>query len=376
MVTLLFSFPSCSSKRFTACDADSDCADSASAQVVCAAPTDDETGVTGRAGRPPDTFCATRCTDACTASGESCVPAKTRAGASASICVREPLLIKYPFFSARGLEFNRSALAAALLVALICGFLGVYVVLKKIVFVSASLSQIASLGVAIAFSIPALSGSDSPSGRHLHPLEISLAFTVAGAIFFSSVRPNRRLSPDALMGIAYIVASAAVVLLGQYMSQAEHDIKEILFGNPIAIETEALEVLAITAGAVLLLHIYFFKMFVFASFDAEMMGTLGLRPRIWDIILFSTIGVVIAVASRAIGSMNVFAFMVVPPAAALLATNRLKLAFALSVVFALAGAFFGHYFSWTYDLPPGPTMVVAATAFLAVGGLRRLVWRR
>ena len=110
-------------------------------------------------------------------------------------------------------------------------------------------SLIASLGVALAFSAPALAGNDAQSGRHFHPPEISLAFTLAGAIFFSSVRPNRRLSPDAIMGIAYIVASAAVVLLGQYMSQAEHDIKEILFGNPIAIETEALEVLAITAGA-------------------------------------------------------------------------------------------------------------------------------
>jgi len=87
------------------------------------------------------------------------------------------------------------------------------------------------------------------------------------------------------------------------------------------------------------------------------------------------IAVVISVATRAVGALPVFAFTVIPAAAALLVTEQIRRTIALSVAIGIVAAAVGYYVSWVKTLPTGASMVIVASLFL-VPGLSRLLWRR
>ena len=109
-------------------------------------------------------------------------------------------------------------------------------------------------------------------------------------------------------------------------------------------------------GGLLAFHQVFRKDFVFVSFDGEMARTLGYRTWLWDLLLFETFAIASSVATRSIGALPVFGFMVLPPAAALLLGRRLWQVFALSVAFALVSTGVGYFVSWHWMLPTGASM--------------------
>ena len=74
------------------------------------------------------------------------------------------------------------------------------------------------------------------------------------------------------------------------------------------------------------------------------------------------------------GALPVFAFTVIPAAAALMLTEKMRLTIALSVVFGVVAAAVGYYVSWIAQLPTGATMVVVASVFLLPGLVN--LWRR
>ena len=75
----------------------------------------------------------------------------------------------------------REALYGALVIALACSVLGVYVVLRRIVFVGAAIAQLSSAGIALALY---LAGAGLISGLAGHPTAFALVFALAGAMFF------------------------------------------------------------------------------------------------------------------------------------------------------------------------------------------------
>ena len=95
----------------------------------------------------------------------------------------------------------------------------------------------------------------------------------------------------------------------------------------------------------------------------------------WEVLGNVAAAVVISAATRAIGALPVFAFTVIPAAAALLITERLNRTALLAVSFGACAAVAGYYASWVYQLPTGACMVCVAALFL-VPGLIRLGLRR
>jgi zinc transport system permease protein len=95
----------------------------------------------------------------------------------------------------------------------------------------------------------------------------------------------------------------------------------------------------------------------------------------YELLLNLATAVVISVATRAVGALPVFAFSVIPAAAALMITDRMRLTIALAVLFGVISAALGYYVSWVEQLPTGATMVVVASIFL-VPGLLNILRRR
>jgi zinc transport system permease protein len=270
------------------------------------------------------------------------------------------------FLGAR--EIWEVPLAASVVSGALLGFLGVYVVLRRTVFVSAALTQLSTLGLVATLLVEERVHIETE-----HPIEqlaVAMAFSVVGALVLGAFRA-RRLPAEASVGAAWVVASALVVLGTSRLVHATHDLGGIVFGNAVAVTASELAMIAAVAALCVALHSLFAKEIAFASFDPETARALGMSIGLWDSVLFLTIGLAIPATARALGALPVFAFLTLPAAAALLSRVGFKPAFALAGAFGVVAAALGYVLSWIWEIPTGATMVVIAALFAVPGALRR-----
>jgi len=132
-------------------------------------------------------------------------------------------------------------------------------------------------------------------------------------------------------------------------------------------------VLAGVGAPVLLLHLVFFKEFLFVSFDQETARTLGYAVERWNLLLYLTLGVVIAFAMRFARVLLVFNFLVLPAVTGLMLGGGVGVLFGASAVAAALAATAGFAASVTFDLPTGPAIIAASGVLAALAwGVRRM----
>lgn len=264
----------------------------------------------------------------------------------------------------------REPLCVAMLAALLCAWVGVFIVLRRMVFVSAALSQVSGVGVAAAFFLASLLGHD-PHAPPLwaSPVVLAALFAAVAAALFSLHLARRRLASETVVAIGYLVAAASVIVIlnSPRVSEEAHEVNDLLYGNAVAVPPGTLLLMGVTTVVVLAFHLVFHKDLVFVSFDGEMARTLGYRAWLWDLLLFETFAVASSVATRSVGALPVFGLMVLPAAAALLLARRMWQVFALAVAIAVVATCVGFYVSWEASIPTGASIVVVAGLSLVPG---------
>jgi zinc transport system permease protein len=271
------------------------------------------------------------------------------------------------FLAAR--EIWREPLLASIVAGGLCGFLGVYVVLRRTVFVSAALTQLATLGIIAAILLEESLGVEVEHAGV--QLGVALAFSVAGALVLGLALQGRRLPAESPVGMTYVLAGALVILGANRLVHAAHDLNAMVFGNAVAVPLGDLLVLTAVALACAVVHAVFAKELVFVSFDSETAAALGFDTRLWNGLLFFTLGLAVPVAARTMGALPVFAFLTIPASAALLLARGLRAAFAVAALIGLIAAAGGYLLSWFWQLPTGATMVALAGLFVLPGALAR-----
>ena len=266
----------------------------------------------------------------------------------------------------------RDALYGALVIALVCSALGVYVVLRRIVFVGASLAQMSTLGIAMSFWLAGVGIGGVVTSR---PVILSLLATLLGVVFFATGMKRARIPPDARIGVAYVVAGAlAILFIAKAAAGEAHDI--FLQGNILGITRGDWLVLLGVSIPVLLVHALFYKEFLFISFDQETARTLGYRVERWTLLLYLTIGLSIAFAMQFAGLMLVFDFLVLPAVTGLLLARKMSGVFAWAIAAGLAAAVIGFSLSVPFDLPTGPAIVAVSGLLVIVAWLLRRLRER
>lgn len=264
----------------------------------------------------------------------------------------------------------RDPLIAASLGALLCALVGVFVVLKRAAFVGAAVSQASSLGVVLALLAPHAVGLRVP------PLLSGILVGAASAGLFALSGRRGRLGVDASIALAYVVAGAGALLLGTLLTHEYEQVHALLFGDAVAAPWEEILALAACLVVVALFVGANFPKLVFASFDPETARAMGLRVGRLNAILYFLLGLSIAVSTRALGALTVFALTVIPAAGGLLACRRFPGVIAWALGAALVAAVGGYYLSFVWELPTGATIVATLAATLAVGALVGALRRR
>ncbi len=264
-------------------------------------------------------------------------------------------------------EFMRAALAGSLLIALVGGYLAVHVVLRRVVFASVALAECSALGVALGL----LRGV-----AHTALVPFSVGFGMLGVMLVSLLDTGRRITQEAVVGLIYGGAAAvSITLLAVAGKHEGHELQALLWGDVLALSASDIKVLAVAFAVVIVVHALTYKEFLLTGFDPEMAASIGYSVRLWNLLFFALLGLVIAFAVRNLGLLVVFSYLVMPGVAGLCLARRMRGVFLCSIAVAIVGSLLGVYASWLLDLPTGPANVVALTVLTALSGLKRLFSR-
>lgn len=258
-------------------------------------------------------------------------------------------------------SFFQHALLAGTLVAAMCSFLGVYVVLKRIVFLSIALAQIASAGVGLGLLL------------HVPPLLTALAASLAGAASLARAEQRRRVPVEAVLGVGYVLAAALAVIFVAKNPLGEARALNMLFGNILSVPPVELLVLATVVPLIGLIHLLFAKEFLCVSFDLETARAQGVNARLWDLLLSLTLALAVALAIKTAGVLVTFALLVVPATTARLIANRITPMFVLAIMFGVAAVPIGLFLALNFNLPTGSTIAATSTGVLLIVAVARQI---
>jgi zinc transport system permease protein len=346
---------------------------------------------------------------------------------------------------------------ANVVIGLLLGALGLFVILRRMVFLSAALSQVAGTGLAFAFflgaitahqgpgsrsmpvvavqadevldqqkpktsddqdikdfldDVPGMAAGDSPAapaptrgasslpapspalaamtpprprptvsppvaeagpqaqhGQHtpINPLVLSLLVTIAVALLLSMDGSGRfRATQESVVGLVFIVASAATIVFAQLAEKGAHEIAEFLFGTVIFIPPDQQKLIYISAAGIFVVYAWLFKDFVFVSFDPVSARASGFPVGLANGVLFLLIALGIGLCTRAVGAMPVFALTVLPPVAALQIQSRMVPSVLTSALLGGLSAAGGYFLSGLLNLSAGPLIVCLAASFVVL----------
>lgn len=260
------------------------------------------------------------------------------------------------------------AIAAGVLIATVCSLLGVFVILKRVVFIGIALSEAAALGVAAAIMF------------HIHPFLGATVVTLATVAILAYPFERQRLPRDAVLGIIFVLASSLSVLLVARSGFGLHEVQSLLYGDLILTSRADLAVILVTLVPVLVYLLVFIRPSLYTFLDREAARVIGVRVMIWELLFFFSLGVAVSAASKVAGALLVFCYLVVTPSAALLLSKRLWLVMLSAVLVSVAATMIGMVWSFRSDLPTNQAVAATACglfgAVLVLVGIRRLLVRR
>ncbi len=261
----------------------------------------------------------------------------------------------------------RQAYLATLLIALVCGYLGLFTILRRIVFTGVALAQLAAAGVAAAL----FAEQFAPLARFAKAYGAPCG-SLAGALALEARRDQRRIPSGALVGGLYVLASALAILLVWRSPHGLAELRNLVAGEVLLSRQQDLLSLWIGLPLIAALHLRLRQPFLLVSADPIFARSLGLPERRYQLLFVTSLAAAIALALKAGGLLLVFAFLVLPGLSALRLGRDVDEASWLAPCVALGGAGLGFGLAVLADLPVAPSVSLALVTLWGAAWLSSL----
>ncbi len=261
-------------------------------------------------------------------------------------------------------SFVRRALFAGMLVSVLCGLVGTWVVVRGMAFMSEAISHGMLPGVAVAY----LASANLVLG--------AAASAVVMILGVSWVSKNSRLSEDTGIGLLFVgMLALGVVIVSRARSFAV-DLTAFLFGDVLSATWDDLIWLTAAVVVAALISVVAYRPFVALVFDERKAHTLGLRPRLAHLALLALVVLAVVASFRIVGTLLVFGLLVAPSATAALFGRSLVATMGLAVLLGWSATALGLIVSWNADTAAGSTIAgLAVLQFFVAVLIRTAVMR-
>lgn len=260
--------------------------------------------------------------------------------------------------------FLRNSLAAGLAAAVLCGVVGTFVVVRRLVFLGGGIAHAAFGGLGACY----WAGIDPRIG--------AAAVAVLSALLLGRAERDRGRSEDAAIGVLWAVGMAIGIVFLHATPGYAPDLMTYLFGNILTVgDGDVLLTVGLVVVVLALLALWF-KELTALAFDPEFAAVQGVPVRAAGTLLLVLVALSVVLLIHLVGILLVIALLAIPPAISLMLVHRFGVVMLLSTVIGAGITLGGLALSWAWDLPSGPVIVLLGAALmLAVAGARKVVRR-
>ncbi len=251
-------------------------------------------------------------------------------------------------------EFMRNAVMAGLLAAIACGIVGVYVVVKRIVFISGGIAHASFGGIGLGYFLG------------INPIIGALAFSLASGLAINGITRKSRLPADTAIGILWAVGMALGIIFINLTPGYAPDLMSYLFGNILTVPMNDILLMLALDLVIIGIVVAFYKEYLILSFDEEYATAAGMPVEKLYLLLLAMIALTVVVLIRVVGMILVIALLTFPAALAQLFTYNMKKMMLLSVMFGFCFTLGGLWLSYVLNLPSGATIILLSGLVLAV----------
>jgi ABC-type Mn2+/Zn2+ transport system permease subunit len=246
--------------------------------------------------------------------------------------------------------FMRNALAAGLLTVIGSSLVGTWVVMRGLAFIGDALAHGVLPGIAIAYLL---------GGNLLLGAAFGAAVMVGG---ISLVTARSRIGEDTAIGLLFVGMLALGVAIISARGAYAGDLTTILFGDPLGVRADALRTLLAATVVTVVVSVVAYRPFLALTADRAKAATLGMRPGLAHIVMLALVAVVVVTSFRSVGTLLVFAFLIAPPATAVLVARRVPVVMLAAIGFGSLAVLVGLLLS--YHLATATAATIAGVSVL------------
>ena len=261
---------------------------------------------------------------------------------------------KMDFINILQYSFMRNALTVGLLSSICCGIIGTYIVNKKMVFISSSISHASYGGIGIGiyliyfFKLPIKD-----------PLIFGLIFSILSGILILILKDFFYMDSDLGIGMVMSLGMAIGIIFSFMTPGYQSDMSTYLFGNILLSNNFNIISLLILDIVTIIFFIIFYKGIVYTSFDEKLYRLHGVPTYFINYFMIILISSAIIINIKTIGIILIISILTIPQAAASMVAKKYYNIVFLSVFFSFIGILLGLYFSYILNIPSGPSIIVS-----------------
>ena len=245
-------------------------------------------------------------------------------------------------------DFFIRALVAGVVIAIVVGPLGCFVIWRRLSYFGDTLSHSALLGVTLAYSFS---------------LNISLSVFIISAVvalLLINLQKRTKLAGDSLLGLlAHSTLAIGLVLIG-FLSYIRFDLMGLLFGDILAVTIE--DIALVWVGGFVILGILYFiwKSLFSATVNYDLSAAEGMKPEVSNFIFTLLLAGVIALSIKMIGALLITGLLLIPAATARNISNSPNQMVFLATLVGIISVIAGLFTSLELNTSSGPTIIVVA----------------
>jgi len=242
-------------------------------------------------------------------------------------------------------QFFINALLGAVLSSITCGFIGTYIVSRRIVFISGGISHASFGGVGIAYYLG------------IPPLVGAAVFSVLTAVGIEALSHKSELREDSLIGMMWSFGMAVGIIFIFITPGYAANLMSYLFGSILTVSYWEIFLMTGLALVIFLFFALLYKEILFVAFDEDYARTQGIPTKVINYVLISLVALTIVINIRVVGIILVISLLTIPQATANLITKNFKRIIVYSSGFAFLASFCGLFLSYRLNIPSGAAII-------------------
>ncbi|KGN72134.1 metal ABC transporter permease [Porphyromonas sp. COT-239 OH1446] len=261
-------------------------------------------------------------------------------------------------------QFFQNALWASLLSAIVCGIVGAYIVVRRIVFVSGGITHASFGGLGLGLYLG------------INPILSACLVAVLSAVGIGRLSRRDMVREDSAIAGVWALGMALGVLFMTLTPGYTSGLSSYLFGNILLVSREDLWALALFALILVFVFVRYYRQILYSMFDADFAQTRGLRADRWNLSMLILVSIALVLSIRLVGIMLLMSLLTLPQSTIGLFTSRFRTIVLGSILLILVANVLGLVLSYYLSIPSGVIIVLLLFGMMGLGRLIRSLSKR